>query len=195
MDFEDRILSEYDAGKAGFYALTSSLATSCKEDRFPYAMRLAGFLRNEVRKSGTLPSFFNELELGIRKFILGSESKINTRDCVNCTLKHVSSAAVIINEILNGYENTDHEIFLMGNLNEACEQISETSIKLSNELRNIRVDIFEKEKKVTQLHLKKVKEIYRKVRAFTDVKIGKEILEKLPVKIKTAEKPCGCRGK
>jgi methionyl-tRNA formyltransferase len=83
----------------------------------------------------------------------------------------------------------------MGNLNEACEQISETSIKLSNELRNIRVDIFEKEKKVTQLHLKKVKEIYRKVRAFTDVKIGKEILEKLPVKIKTAEKPCGCRGK
>jgi hypothetical protein len=190
IDFEERILSECKTGEGRFNELKSKLNNCCENDSYPYAILLLSFLKNAVKETGVLPSFFDELPFGIRRILDEKKERINTHDCVNCSLKHVSSAAVIINEILNGYENTDHEIFLMGNLNEACEQIAETSLELSNELRNLRVDIFEKERKVTQPHLRRIKDIYREIRQLSDTNIK---MQKTNNHIqKTPKKPCGC---
>jgi hypothetical protein len=49
---------------------------------------------------------------------------INRHNCVQCSLKHLASAAVIAREICNGYNTAEYCFYLIGNLNEAQEQIS-----------------------------------------------------------------------
>jgi Na+/phosphate symporter len=84
----------------------------------------------------------------------------------------------------------------MGNLNEACEQIAETSLELSNELRALRVDIFEKERNVSQSHLRRIKDIYRKTRARSDINIRKVSQENDRERPQITKAPCGgCKGK
>ncbi|NCU27951.1 hypothetical protein EOM86_14740 [Candidatus Nomurabacteria bacterium] len=194
INFKEKIFSEYGRIKMKFDALENKKGITYRGSDIQNAIILITLLKLEITETGKLPSFFNELDNDLQEVLLQKEENINTHNCAKCALKHVSSAAVIINEILNGYENSDHEIFLMGNLNEASEQIVQTSTELSNELRNLRVDIFETQKRITQSHLRKVKEIYRKLRALTGIRIGKEAMEKQQ-DFSTENKPCGCKGK
>ena len=191
ISFKEKIFSEYGRIKMKFDALENKKGITYRGSDIQNAIILITLLKLEVTEAGKLPSFFDELNEELKEVFLQKEENINTHNCAKCALKHVSSAAVIISEILNGYENSDHEIFLMGNLNEASEQISETSMELSNELRNLRVDIFETQKRITQSHLRKAKEIYRKLRALTDIRIGKETLEKRR-EVSIENKPCAC---
>jgi len=191
INFKGKIFSEYERIKKKFDALENKKGITYRGSDIQNAVILITLLKLEITESGKLPSFFNELDEELKEVLLQKEENINTHNCAKCALKHVSSAAVIINEILNGYQNSDHEIFLMGNLNEASEQIAETSTELSNELRDLRVDIFETQKKITQSHLRRAKEIYRKIRALTGVRIGKETLEKKQ-EFSIENKPCAC---
>lgn len=195
IDYEEKIFSEYANIKKRMEVLNKLPEISPAGSSLRRAVFLVTSLKMEIDKTGRLPSFFNELDAEIKEILTQKNDVINTHTCVNCALKHVSSAAVIINEILNGYANTDHEIFLMGNLNEATEQIAETSTKLSNELRDLRVDIFETQKKVIRSHLRKIKEIYHEIKVLSGNKLSNEISTNPQVVTGTEIKPCLCKGK
>jgi hypothetical protein len=114
-----------------------------------------------IKKDSSRRSSPNVAGCGCSKKTTKTKTKrINMHDCINCTKKHLSSAIVIMNEILNGYKATDHEIYLMGNLNEASEQITGFSLEISNALRDLRVDIFETKKKLFPEHLEKAKKLW-----------------------------------
>jgi hypothetical protein len=195
IEFENLILSEYSDKKMEYSEHKKSVC-NCKNDPIGTALFLIDFVKSEIKSRQRLPDFFIKLNSDIQHILIGVKDRINTHNCVNCSLKHVASAAVIINEILNGYENSDHEMFLMGNLNEATEQIAETSVEISNELRNLRVDIFENDQKITQTHLKRAKGIYRKIRQLSDIEIKPEQISRNSVNQSVIPKaPCGCGKK
>lgn len=122
------------------------------------------------------------------------QDRINRHDCVDCALKHVSTASTIIIEMLNGYNNDDYEMYLIGNLNEAQEQITGIDIGIANELRNLRIDIFEISKVLSIKHLELIREIYTKIKKMQP---GNIIINKpnKPIQIiKSKHKPCGSCG-
>jgi len=122
--------------------------------------------------------------------------RINTHDCLDCTLKHLSSAIVEMGELQKGWWNTYHEIFCMGNLAEASEQIAGFSLEIANKLRELRRDIFEISKAVTSKHIEDGKAIYWEVKA---IKTGQKRDDKAIMHDKTSNvivhKPCGGCGK
>lgn len=102
-----------------------------------------------------------------RKSFLPLETqRINTHDCKDCAMKHLASAAVIAGEILNGYGDTDHEMFLLGNLNEAAEQIAGILPRISAQIRKLRLEMFPPGKApgITRSHLEDFKRIYQALR-------------------------------
>ncbi len=101
-----------------------------------------------------------------RGFSAIQTQRINTHDCRDCAMKHLASAAVIAGEILNGYEETDHEMFLLGNLNEASEQLAGILPDLSLRIRNLRIEMFPSggKLKIMSAHLEKMKAFYRELR-------------------------------
>lgn len=60
---------------------------------------------------------------------------INRHNCIQCCLKHLASAAVIAREIRNGYDTPEYRFYLIGNLNEAQEQISGIDPAISRLIR------------------------------------------------------------
>jgi hypothetical protein len=90
-------------------------------------------------------------------------------------------------EMLNGYSNTEYEMYLLGNLNEAQEQITDLNIYISNEIRDLRVDIFDKIFTLDIHHLAACKAIYEKIKNIDNRSIQIEMPDK---KISTI-KPCG----
>jgi len=140
------------------------------------------------------------------------EMVINTFHCLNCTLKHLASAIVEMGELRKGYWNTDHEIFCMGNLAEASEQIDEYSNDIAMELRSLRIDIFETQKMVTEEHLVLAKDLFWKIKKIADpdvqikavesIKVSKNMQNhyraaqaqaQLDVKIGVKPSGCGCK--
>lgn len=67
---------------------------------------------------------------------------MNTKnhDCIECAKKHLSKALVLSEEIPNGYEDTDHEIYLIGNLAEAESHLLAYPV-LALSIRDIRKSI------------------------------------------------------
>ncbi len=64
---------------------------------------------------------------------------INRHNCVQCGIKHLASAAVIAREILNGYDTPEYRFYLIGNLNEAQEQLAGIDPNLSRLIRSLRL--------------------------------------------------------
>lgn len=69
-------------------------------------------------------------------------SVINTHQCRNCCIKHLSSAAVLAREIMTGYDTLEYRMFLMGNLNEAQEQITGVDDRIAERIREFRLKLF-----------------------------------------------------
>lgn len=69
-------------------------------------------------------------------------SVINTHQCRNCCIKHLSSAAVLMREIMTGYDTLEYRMFLMGNLNEAQEQITGVDDRVAERIREFRLKLF-----------------------------------------------------
>ena len=57
--------------------------------------------------------------------------------CIDCTLKHLGSAAIQIEECLDGYPNFD--IYVIGNLDQAAQEIRELSPEMGQIIRSHRV--------------------------------------------------------
>ena len=57
--------------------------------------------------------------------------------CIDCTLKHLGSAAIQIEECLDGYPNFD--IYVIGNLDQAAQEIRELSPEMGQIIRAHRV--------------------------------------------------------
>jgi len=121
---------------------------------------------------------------GIQVPIRREKRNINTEHCINCTMKHLSSAAVQMEELILGYWGTPHEVFCMGNLNEASEQIYKYSHETALRIRQLRLDIFEKKKEATKEHVEEAISIYFHVKSFIDN----------PPQLQD-EKKCGCNKK
>jgi len=68
--------------------------------------------------------------------------RINTHECKNCCVKHLSSAAVLAREIMVGYDTPEYRMFLMGNLNEAQEQITGVNDEIATQIREFRLALF-----------------------------------------------------
>lgn len=64
---------------------------------------------------------------------------INRHNCIQCCIKHLASAAVIAREILNGHDTAEYRFYLIGNLNEAQEQITGIDPNLARLIRTIRL--------------------------------------------------------
>ena len=64
---------------------------------------------------------------------------INRHNCTQCCIKHLASAAVIAREILNGYDTPEYRFYLIGNLNEAQEQITGIDPNLARLIRILRL--------------------------------------------------------
>ncbi len=65
-------------------------------------------------------------------------NRINTHDCRHCAVKHLASAAVIAREILTGYDTPEYRLYLIGNLNEAQEQLAGIAPGTAGLVRNLR---------------------------------------------------------
>lgn len=61
--------------------------------------------------------------------------------CIDCTLKHLGSAAIQIEECLDGYPNFD--IYVIGNLDQASQEIRELSPEMCQIIRAHRVNWME----------------------------------------------------
>ncbi|HJH05959.1 MAG TPA: glycosyltransferase [Victivallis vadensis] len=66
---------------------------------------------------------------------------VNQHSCVDCAIKHLASAVVIAREILTGYNTPQYRLTLIGNLNEAQEQLSGIDPKLANHIRSLRLKL------------------------------------------------------
>lgn len=66
------------------------------------------------------------------------QTPYNQHFCADCSLKHLASAAVLAGEILNGYNTPEYAFYLLGNLNEAEEQLSGIDPVIANALRQLR---------------------------------------------------------
>ncbi len=63
---------------------------------------------------------------------------INRHTCADCALKHLASAAVIAREIQNGHDTPQYRLFLLGNLNEAQEQLAGIDPGMAGLIRTLR---------------------------------------------------------
>lgn len=120
------------------------------------------------------------------------KDRINKHDCINCTLKHISTSSTIIIEMLNGYNNDDYEMYLMGNLNEAQEQIAGINLDISNKIRNLRIDIFETQNELNIEHLNICRTLYTEIKSLKEN--PKLVIKKSDTKIEDIKKPCSCSG-
>ncbi len=89
--------------------------------------------------------------------------RMNRHDCWDCAKKHLASAIVELGELQRGYWGTDHEIYAMGNLNEASEHLYSLAPELANVMRGLRIDIFTKTKAVEARHIELAKSIYWRI--------------------------------
>lgn len=64
---------------------------------------------------------------------------INQHNCLNCAVKHLASAAAIAREMLTGYDTSEYRLYLVGNLNEAQEQLTGIDLELAGLIRQIRL--------------------------------------------------------
>ena len=64
---------------------------------------------------------------------------INRHNCLNCAVKHLASAAAIAREMLTGYDTPEYRLYLLGNLNEAQEQLTGIDVELANLVRQVRL--------------------------------------------------------
>jgi squalene cyclase len=173
---------------------------------------LLGEVAYTIKTSRSIPDGFDLLKYEDRRRIMDTIGIVNTHSCVNCTLKHLASAIVEMGELRKGYWGTDHEIFCMGNLTEASEQIDAHSNEMAMELRELRIDIFETQKLVTEEHLAQAKKIFWKIRKIADpdvqikavesIKVSKNMQNhyraaqaqaQLDVKIGVKPSGCGCK--
>lgn len=138
-------------------------------------------ISEKIKENNDFPDDFNELEYNDRRMVMSSLAVINTHSCVNCSMKHLASAIVEMGELRKGYWNTDHEIFCMGNLTEASEQMDAYSNDIAMQLRNLRIDIFETQKLVTEEHLAQAKDLFWKIKKIAEPDIV--IKESKPVKV------------
>ncbi len=146
---------------------------------------LAGILQmligENIKENKIFPDGFDELEYNDRRMVMSSLAVINTHSCINCSMKHLASAIVEMGELRKGYWNTDHEIFCMGNLAEASEQMDAYSNDIAMELRSLRIDIFETQKLVTDEHLIQAKDLFWKIKKIAEPDVV--IKESKPVKV------------
>jgi hypothetical protein len=142
---------------------------------------ICGEISYIIKEKQVFPEGFDDLEYNYRRKIMDTLKIINTHGCVKCTMKHLASAIVEMGELRKGYWNTDHEIFCMGNLAEASEQIDEYSNDIAMELRSLRIDIFETQKLVNEDHLKIAKELFWKIKKIAEPDVV--IKESKPVKV------------
>ncbi len=114
--------------------------------------------------------------------------RVNKDDCVSCTLKHLSAAIVEMGELQKGYWDTDHEIYCEGNLNEASEQIAGIDLRLANQLRALRVNVFNDRAGIKPSHIKICKQLFWQVKKY--LKDEKTIIHTSATPKKP--KPCNC---
>ena len=67
---------------------------------------------------------------------------LNEHTCADCSLKHLAAAGVILQEMLNGYNLDTYAYYLLGNLNEAEEQIISVDPAAANAIRQLRRALF-----------------------------------------------------
>ena len=60
---------------------------------------------------------------------------INRHNCLSCAVKHLASAAAIAREMITGYDTADYRLYLVGNLNEAQEQLTGIDPEMANLVR------------------------------------------------------------
>ncbi len=92
----------------------------------------------------------------------------NYRDCVECAKKHISQVIVECAEILNGYMDTDHEMFVEGNLACAENHLITSHTKLANEIRIIRLNIL-KTDTIKAENIKILSNIYKKIKNLVEI--------------------------
>ena len=64
---------------------------------------------------------------------------INRHNCLSCAVKHLASAAAIAREMITGYDTADYRLYLVGNLNEAQEQLTGIDPEMANLVRQVRL--------------------------------------------------------
>ena len=163
-DFKEDIILKIPESKSVFESNQDNISTLAELMKLPNAIKVFS-------------------ELGFFQF---KKDRINNHDCLICALKHLRAAMIIMAEMLNGYQNDEYEDYLIGNLNEAQEQITVIDINISNSIRDLRIEI-ENSNKLTVVNLKTCKELIASVKDLRGTKFTVEIQAN---KIKTA--PCAC---
>ncbi|OGV36158.1 MAG: hypothetical protein A2020_12195 [Lentisphaerae bacterium GWF2_45_14] len=107
---------------------------------------------------------------------------INTFDCINCTLKHVSNAIVQMGELRRGFWGTNHETFCRANIDEASQQIDGYSNEISMQLRDIRKSVFEEKFLIEISDIESLQSIYWAV-----VQLGIDLLGHPPASERNAK--------
>ena len=85
-------------------------------------------------------------------------------DCVECAKKHLSQALVLLEEILNGYQGTDHEIYCMGHLAEASSHLLDQPV-LAQNIRTLRKELFEDKRPPTLTDLENIKTMWKSIQS------------------------------
>ena len=108
-------------------------------------------------------------------------TRYNQHSCADCGLKHLASAGTIAREILNGYDTPEYAFYLLGNLNEAEEQLVQFDPLSANAIRQLRKALLPSGLKtdITRQRLDYLFEIAR----WVDIKIQKGFYR---------QRPCRC---
>jgi hypothetical protein len=140
---------------------------------------------------GQIKNNFHSLaDLGIFEF---KKDVVNRHDCFNCAFKHLGEAAVIIEEMLNGYYNETYEVFLIGHLALAQRHLAFIDVSLSNAVRDFRVDIFETTNRIDEAVYKACLELSVKVMLSRSTP-RLTIIKRTPENKKQTGLPCGTCG-
>ncbi len=125
--------------------------------------------------------------------------RINTHECKNCCIKHLSSAAVLAREIMVGYDTPEYRMFLMGNLNEAQEQIIGVNDEIATQIREFRLALFteglelDRSKLDLDWFLRTIRSLQGETDLSPSVRPAKPVLT--PPRAPASAAPCNCSKK
>lgn len=127
--------------------------------------------------------------------------RINTHECKNCCIKHLSSAAVLAREIMVGYDTPEYRMFLMGNLNEAQEQITGVNDETATQIREFRIALFTDGLEINRSNmdldwfLRTIRSLQGEAAAAPSVRPVRPVVTPPRAAASTPAAPCNCRKK
>ena len=105
--------------------------------------------------------------------------------------RSLSTARVVIGEIMTGYDREDYHSWIIGHLTCAQEHVLELDEEFALKIRDLRLKWYPEGSvtcRFTHKDMREIKELLKEARGFIEQ-------PKVQRKFKGVKKPCGCGGK